>query len=305
MDRERKGAYDLESLEEATREVMLGCGAIILEGLLAYEDGVSLEKKCECKGKFVNHKRQLKTIRTVLGPVRLWRKIQRCNGCHSWRVPVDIVLDVVRTGFSPGLRRIMAKTGALVCFDRARDLIYDLAGIRVTDKDVERIAEAIGADMAQKERQEIEAAMAGVPEESTESPETLYIATDGTGIPVLRKETDGRRGKATDGIARSREVKLGAIFTQTSLDDKTKPLRDPFSTTYVGQIESVDSFGPRLYTEALRRGVHSAKRVVVIGDGAPWIWNLADEHFPDAIQIVDYYHAQEHLGDLGNCLFYD
>lgn len=304
-DRERQGSFDLEALEMATREVMHRCGAIILEHLLDGEDGASLERSCPCGGRFLDKKHQEKTVRTVLGPVRLRRTRQCCDSCGTWRVPEDIVLDVIRTGFSPGIRRMMAKCGATVCFDKAREFIDHLAGIRVTAKDVERIAEATGQDIARREKEKIKALMDGQDVESNETPSILYIATDGTGVPVLRRETQGRKGKAEDGIARTREVKLAAIFTQTYTDKEGKPIRDKGSTTYVGKVESVETFGPRLYHEACRRGANKAQQLVVLGDGAPWIWNLADEQFPGAIQIVDFYHAKEHLGDVARILFPD
>jgi hypothetical protein len=217
-------------------------------------------------------------------------------------VPTDEILDLVRTGFSPGLRRMMATAGAAGPFDLAQEMLEELAGIRVTDKDVERITEAVGQDMADRREEEVQAAMQGRGPEGEEAPAILYLAVDGTGVPTLRRETEGRRGKAADGVARSREVKLGAVFTQTTTDEEGHPVRDEDSTTYVGKIESVETFGPRLYTEACRRGLAQAGKVVVLGDGAPWIWNLADEHFPAAVQIVDFYHAHEHLGDLAKVL---
>ena len=304
-DRERRGSFDLEALEFCARDVMHRCGAIVLEHLLEREDGASLGRSCKCGGTFHDRKRQFKVIRTVLKPVRVLRTRQRCDRCGAWRVAEDVVLDVVRTGFSPGLRRMMAKCGSCVCFDRARDLIRELAGIEVTDKDVERIAEAIGEDVAGREQQGVDAAMRGQEPEGDESVSTLYVAADGTGVPVLRKETQGRKGKAQDGIARTREVKLGAVFTQTATDQQGRPVRDPVSTTYVGRIESVETFGPRLYAQALRRGAGKANRVALVGDGAAGIWNLADEHFPDAVQIVDHYHANEHLWDLARGLYPD
>lgn len=281
------------------------CGAILLKHVLVHEEGASLGRSCPCGGTFLDKRCQPKSILTVLGPVRLVRMRQRYNRCKAWRVPGDMVLDVVKTGFSPGLRRMMAKTGATVCFDKARDFIGELAAIRVTDKDAERIAEAIGADIARRDEQEVEAVLAGHEPELSVSPSTLYIASDGTGVPVLKSESAGRRGKAADGTARTREVKLGALFTQSTRDKKGNPLRERFSTQYVGKIESVESFGPRLYTTALHKGLAQAGRVVVIGDGAPWIWNLAAEHFPEAGQIVDFYHAKEHLGSLAKILFPD
>jgi hypothetical protein len=125
----------------------------------------------------------------------------------------------------------------------------------------------------------------------------LYIAYDGTGVPVVRCEAEGRAGKQSP-QAKTREAKLGCVFTQTRLDEQSPPLRDEAATTYVGAIETAEAFGPRIYTEAVRRGLDRAQQVVVIGDGAPWIWKIAEEHFPDALQIVDLYHARQKMAEL-------
>jgi len=93
---------------------------------------------------------------------------------------------------------------------------------------------------------------------------------------------------------RTREVKLGCVFTQTTVDEKGYAVRDESSTSYVGAIERADEFSKRIYGEAMRRGLPRAEKICVIGDGAPWIWNIADEEFSGAIQIIDLYHAREH-----------
>ena len=93
-------------------------------------------------------------------------------------------------------------------------------------------------------------------------------------------------------------MKIGCVFTQSGLDSQGRPHRDPQSTSYVAAIEATEAFGRRLYAEAFKRGVQKAQEVVVLGDGAAWIWNLAGEHFPQATQIVDAYHARQHLYEL-------
>jgi len=126
---------------------------------------------------------------------------------------------------------------------------------------------------------------------------------DGTGVPVVNKETEGRKGK-TDGLpAHTREVKLGCVFTQTTWDKEGYAIRDPNSTTYTGAIETAAEFGKRLYLEAWNRGWSRAAKKIVTGDGAEWIWNLADLHFPGAVQIVDLYHARQHLWELARKLY--
>lgn len=122
-------------------------------------------------------------------------------------------------------------------------------------------------------------------------------------MPVVKAETHDRAGKIAGQPAHTREVKLGCVFTQTATDKEGRPVRDPDSTTYVAAIESAEEFGLRLYTEAWRRGWSRAPKKAVIGDGAVWIWRLADQHFPGAIQIVDLYHARQHLFELGGKLF--
>ena len=131
----------------------------------------------------------------------------------------------------------------------------------------------------------------------------LHVEMDGTGIPVVKAETEGRSGKVQGVPAHTREVKLGCVFTQTGLDTEGRPVRDEDSTSYVAAVETAEEFGLRIYTEAWRRGWSRAKKRVVIGDGAVWIWNLADQHFPGAIQIVDLYHARQHLWELSAQLF--
>jgi hypothetical protein len=165
---------------------------------------------------------------------------------------------------------------------------------------VERTAEAVGAQIEAVARKERKAVFAGKVV-MIHAVAKMYVAIDGTGVPVVPRETEGRCGK--DGDAKTREAKLGCVFTQTGLDQKGRPVRDEASTSYVGAIETAEDFGRRIFTEAIRRGGRRAEQMIVLGDGAHWIWNLADEHFPGAIQIVDLYHAREHLSDLAKMLY--
>jgi hypothetical protein len=171
-----------------------------------------------------------------------------------------------------------------------------LAGLDVTAKAIERAAEAIGAEIAQRDQQEIgRAKQLVLPVVSKQNIPKMYVLMDGVQVPVVAAETEGRTGRIEGQRARTRECKLGCVFTQTTVDEEGWPIRDADSTTYVGAIEIAEEFGFRIYTEAWRRGWEWATIKVVLGDGAVWIWNLADQHFPGAIQIVDLYHARQHL----------
>jgi hypothetical protein len=96
---------------------------------------------------------------------------------------------------------------------------------------------------------------------------------------------------------------LGCVFTQTTVDEKGHPVRDEGSTSYAGAIETAEVFGSRIYAEAVRRGLEKAQKVCVIADGSPWIWNIAEEHFYGATQIIDLYHAREHYWNVARIVF--
>jgi hypothetical protein len=242
---------------------------------------------------------------TALGPAEVSRPYYLCSHCHTGQFPADAELDIEDTEFSPGVRRMQAVVGQEVPFEHGRQQMELLAGLEVNAKSVERTAEAVGEDIAAGEQEEIQRAVQlDLPVVVTgDKVPVLYVEMDGTGVPVVKKETLGRKGKNEGQPAHTREVKLGCVFTQTRWDKEGYAIRDPDTTTYVGAIETAEEFGKRLYVEAWKRGWSRARKKVVLGDGAEWIWNLANQHFPGAIQIVDLFHARQHLWELVRKLY--
>jgi hypothetical protein len=199
---------------------------------------------------------------------------------------------------------MQAVVGQEAPFDHGRRQLKLLADLEITTKAVERTAEAVGESVAAREQVEIQRAVQlDLPIVVGEPIPILYVQMDGTGVPVVKKETVGRKGKSDGEPAHTREVKLGCVFTQTGWDEKGYPIRDPDSTTYTGAIETAEEFGKRIYLEAWNRGWSRAEKKVVMGDGAEWIWNLAEPYFPGAVQIVDLYHARQHLWELARKLY--
>ena len=243
-----------------------------------------------------------KELQTILSRIRVNRAYYHCRICNTGTVPKDIDLDIVSTSFSPGVRRLMARVGGKEAFDEGRRDLEALAGIFVKTKEVERVSEAIGEEIEAVSRRERKAVLSGKIVQIQPVP-IMYVAVDGTGVPMVPHETEGRQGKDETGRAKTREAKLGAVFTQVNVDADGRPIRDEGSTTYVGAIETAEEFGQRIFTEAIRRGARFAKQMIVLGDGAPWIWNLAAEHFPGAIEIIDLYHAREHLTGIAKVLY--
>ncbi len=259
---------------------------------------------CPCGAPARYAGRRAKRIQSVLGELALERAYYHCAACQTGFSPRDQHLGLVGSSLSPAVTRMVGLVGALVSFAEGSELMRELAGVPVDAKHVERTAEALGCDIAADERRVLEPEPPAVP--------TMYVGMDGTGVPLRASELQGRAGKQPDGSAKTREVKLVTVWTAEARDAEGTPVRDPGSVTYSAAIESAASrdtdahpseFAQRVDREARRRGVDHASRRVVLGDGAPWIWNLADEQFPGATQIVDLYHAKQHLSDVAKAIY--
>jgi len=289
----------------AVRSAMHHAGATALTELLQFPVPAANQRTlpCSCGRQASYREIRSKPVLTAVGPVNVSRPYYLCPHCHNGQFPADIELDIENTELSPGVRRMQADLGQAVPFDDGRQRMKLLADLEVTTKAMERTAEAIGEDIAAREQQEIQRGVQlDLPMVMGEPIPILYIQMDGTGVPVVRKETVGRQGKTDGQPAHTREAKLGCLFTQTTWDKEGYPIRDPDSTTYTGAIETAEEFGKRIYLEAWNRGWSRAEKKVVMGDGAEWIWNLAEPYFPGAVQIVDLYHARQHLWELARKL---
>lgn len=289
----------------AVRSAMHQAGAVALTRLLQGEAPAAGQRSIPCSCGHSAQYRELrsKPVLTAVGRIEVSRPYYLCSHCHTGQFPADVELDIVNTEFSPGVRRMQAVVGQGAPFDHGRQQMKLLADLEVTTKAVERTAEAVGENVAARDREEIQRAVQlDLPMVMGQPVPILYVQMDGTGVPVVKKETLGRKGKIDAQPAHTREVKLGCVFTQTGWDKEGYAIRDPDSTTYTGAIEIAEEFGKRIYVEAWKRGWNRAGKKVVLGDGAEWIWNLADQHFPGAVQIVDLYHARQHLWDLARRL---
>jgi hypothetical protein len=304
---EQGKTVDMEALEQGMREAALRDGAKAFSGLIAQMPDCQGEVVCpECRQFMRSLGKREKELVSLLGAGIIERTYYECTrtGCNSHRFPKDELLDISKTGFSPGVRRLMARSGSHDSFEAGRMDLKDYSGIEVSAKDVERVSEAIGEAIEQKQIIERPKILAQKPSPRIDAKiPIMYAQCDGTGVPMVTCEIEGRKGKQEDGTAKTREAKLGCVFTQITTDNSGHPVREPNSTTYVGAIETAAEFSLRLEAEAIHRGLWQAKTIVFLGDGAKWVWNLADQHFFGAIQIVDFFHASEHLHKLLVLLF--
>jgi Uncharacterised protein family (UPF0236) len=295
-------------VEIAARRQALRLAARALEQRLNADtsDYTGPELPCPCGGLAQYHGRHGKTFESVLGPLHLERAYYHCANCRSGFCPRDRHLRLEMFSLTPGVLRMTGATAALVSFEESSALLHELAGVEVSASQVERAAEALGAEIAADE--------CSCVERMGEVAPTMYLGMDGTGVPMRKSEVAGRSGKQPDGSAKTREAKLVTMWTAESRDEEGKPVRDPGSITYSAAIESAaaldtcperSEFAERVLREATRRGFTDASRCVVLGDGSFWIWNTAKELFPQAIQILDRFHAKEHLSKVGKAIYGD
>jgi hypothetical protein len=289
----------------AFRTTMHQAGAAGLTQLLTEEPPQQRHLPCACGGTADYQELRPKSVLTAVGPARTLRPYYLCSCCQEGQFPTDRALDVERTEFSPGVRRMLGVVGSeCSSFRLAAEQLLLLAGLEVTAKTVERMSEAIGADIAAREQAEIQKALQlELPAAAGPPIPVLYVELDGTGVPVVAKETEGREGRQEGKPPHTREAKMGCVFTQTTVDEEGYAVRDPASTTCLGGIQTSTEFGRALYTEAYRRGWSRAVHRVFLADGQHYNWNIAQEHFPGAVQIVDLYHAREHVWELGAKLY--
>ena len=298
---------DFEAWESLMLQAARQGGAGVLGSLLSHwqQHGSKEVIRCECGQRMASRGRRAKRLLTTLGRVPFARSFYQCERCRQGCYPDDAHLDIIKTTYSPGVRRLMARAGSQTQFEQAAQDLLCYAGLELEPREIERVAEEVGrqveAWLSDQQEQMLQTGPATSP--ALEPGAKLYVSFDGTGVPVRKTELLGRRGKQADGSARTREAKLGCVFTQVGLDREGYPQRDADSTTYVGAIESSTLFGWRMYAEARRRGLDQAKTVIALTDGARYNRTLVQTHFPDAVHIVDLFHAYEHLTAIAQILW--
>ena len=292
-------APDMEAWEQAVLVAALGAGAKALETILSNVGRGRRKAPVRCTCGKIMHSVGLrdKEVTTVLGTVKFQRSLFACSTCGATCFPGDRDLDMEHTGFSPGVRRMMARAGARGSFADAEEDLRIYAHVSVDRRDIERVAEDVGRQIeacACRRHQAAKQPITPIP--------ILYVSYDGTAAPMRKGELKGRKGKHPGTDPTGREVKVGCVFTQTTVDEDGFAVRDENSTTYVAGIETSSLFGERIYAEAVARGIESALRVVIRSDGAAYNKTIAQTHFHDALHVIDLYHAREHLTELGDTL---
>jgi hypothetical protein len=282
-------AADLERAEGAVRERVLAIGARVLEAAMARRGTgkVGARMGCRCGGTATFEGYRPKGVQTVVGWITIRRAYYHCAACGRGQCPCDATLGLARDSHSPGVRQLASRFGARLPFAQAAEALAEATGtVRVSPSTMRTLTETVGTRHEQVLAAEIaDAWQHGLPPVAGPPPERLYVAMDG--VRILGHDGAGR------------EVKVGVVVPVRR--DAAGERRERAS--YAAGLEPAEAFGRRLALEAHRRGLERAGMVAVLGDGAAWIWTLAAEHLPGAVQIVDWFHASERVWDLGRALF--
>ena len=215
-----------------------------------------------------------RTVRTISGVMELCRRVTYCPRCQVTDAALDRRLGLEQGGVTPALARVLTRTSLEVAYDPGKALLTDVLGFTpCSAREMERIAKHHG--------QRVEAAAFSVPSIGCPHPVKraahYCIAIDGVMIPGLPNPQTHRLDW--------HEVKAAVVFTPSGLR----------STAYLAALDQVERFGLRLWNFLQSRGLDQQDFLQVLGDGAPWIWNLADLHLPGVPQLLDFYHVAEHL----------
>jgi hypothetical protein len=289
--------HSLAELEQHVVRLLKELGASLLTGLatLAAPADPVRSIPCAC-GQQAAYQRQRKAqVTTLLGPITIWRSYYLCAACGQGQHPLDDVLQFCAGSRSAALDELLALLGATQdSFVQAAHVLDHLTLVHVSANSVREATEQLGAVLLEHQAQPLTQPLASAElgSSTTARPKRLYITMDGV-LAHLHE-----RGWS--------EIKVGCCYQTNTRVDRKRPERleiRAHSASYVSALEEAQEFGWRLWQEAVRRGVLSAEEVVVLGDGAHWIWNIAEKHFPRATQIVDWYHASAYIWNAASAIW--
>jgi hypothetical protein len=274
-------------LEILVRTAVFKSASQLVEWLLQQAaDGV--DASYQAKPGELRKGRETITLQGIFGRFELRRDYYYHPGKKQGHYPADAALGL-EVGYTPALAELLCLEGAdEATYLKAERHLEQTGGIKVSARQIQRVVQRVGQEAQRWQERPAHPGACDAP--------IMYVSGDGTGVPMVSKELAGRRGKQSDGTAKTRQAYLGCVFTQHKVDEEGHPMRDWESTTYVSSLKSIHEFGPCLRQEALRRGMATAGKVVLLIDGANGLENMGKDCFKDAVQIVDFYHALEHAG---------
>lgn len=268
---------DLSGKEQRALKIGRLAAQMSLSEMLDSDGDEPVVVGCICGDVARGKERESRSVVTLAGTQKIVRRKYHCRSCGTWVVPRDKALGIGRGNYSAGVVALSSEVAAGFPFEASEDFLSRRFGLDLSYKQVQRLSERTGELVARKEREESARVAVDKAEVVTdEMPSVLTISADG-----LMVHCDGAWS----------EMKCGAVISEEH------------GRSTIATMERTEGFGELLYLEARRRGLENAREVVFVADGAAWIWKLVSHHFDKAVEIVDWYHATQHLWEVANCWY--
>lgn len=295
--------YVSGDMEGEMRRLLRSVGAKAMgKSLTAQDDQYPTTVSCDCghEAKYIM-RRQAKTL-TAFGWVAYRRAYHLCAHCQHGQSPLDQKLRLQPGQVSVGLQPLLGLLGVQTSFDEASRLAKELLLLEVSDNTIRKVTQMIGQRQAAKEadwqQQSQDPARLRKRRRSQAAPRRLYGSIDGVLTPVEEEW---------------RELKVGAWYEVTAISERQWPSRfhhrlgalealKAEKISYYCDITDPGSFSELFWATGCQRQADNAKELVFVADGAKWIWKLVESNFPEAVQIVDWYHAVAYLTPIATAL---
>jgi hypothetical protein len=297
-------------IEMVLRESMLRIGNSALRSYLENADGeVEAEIECVCGGKLKYQRRRKATLWSVFDKVVYKRAYYAGCTCGKGCAPVDQRYGIELGKVTVGLARLIALSGIKEAFDAGRKCLQEYLLFEVSENTVRAETQKMGelqrqADADLVKATQSESGLQKREQSQQPEPDILYGSLDAAKVRI---EPRDEKAKADENRETWRDLKAGCWYEaeivpnrQQSLRQKDKAQREGLvlrakNKQYFCDIDKAEQFGKLLWATGCAIGADRVRILVFICDGAVWIWNLVAHYFPNAIQIVDWYHAADRL----------
>ncbi len=319
---------DLQTLEQSVLTACLSLGRSVMEHVLTHA-GEQAERPARRDGE-CGHRQRLvakrpKQLHTLMGKVTLRRAYYQClleeekpsAECNHGQAPFDQVWGPFTGRTSPGVQKLLGKLVARMTLSEAVETFSSLLPLPMSERQALNLIQPVGEALREQEDEQVQALFEQAADIETHPSEQssvqgvpirrLYIETDGVTACMRRGSVPMEEAEAKGRGDVYREIKVGAVFEGRPGRERWELapgvfLDEPGPITYLARRLSAEAFGGFLYALAQRSGLDRAREVVILGDGARWIRRLAEEHFPNAVHIVDLYHAREQVWKVANAV---
>ena len=293
----------LSEMERQIRQMLLKLGRFLLGAWLTMlvEPYPAERVPCGCGGEAEYQFNREGTLLTILGQIEYKRPYYLCPSCQQGLYPLDQKLGLRPGQMSAELESLSGMTGAQLSFGQGSHLFEALTLISLSDHSLAKATQAIGSEVQAQEKEWVAQSKDEIwlqkQDRLAEGPQRLYGSLDAAKVHIRGEEEDPWR-----------DLKVGAWFTTTATPPK-KPDEDwkieADEISYYCDVLEAKEFGTLLWATGCQRQAQLAGELIFLGDGAEWIWNLVQDHYPEAVQIVDWFHATEYIAPVANAAFAD